>query len=52
MIQKGLSEKYSYNQIMSYLEQVKKYYDVTVKSWKLTKTLKYIEEMVSKFELD
>lgn len=46
-IDKKLNEKYSYNQLMVYLSQIKKYYDEGTKKWYFTKTLKYIEEIAN-----
>lgn len=50
-IEKELNQKYSYNQLMDYIGQLKKYYDSETKTWCNTKTLKYIEEIATKLEL-
>lgn len=49
-IEKGLDKKYSFSQIMNYLDQLKKFKDSS-KSWKDTTTLKYISELKETLEL-
>lgn len=49
-MEKGLDRKYSFSQIMNYLDQIKKYRD-SDNGWKDTTTLKYISELRETLEL-
>lgn len=49
--EKELNKKYTYPEIMMYLESVKKYRDIESGNWVMTKTLKYVAEIVTKLEI-